>query len=473
MKPGTVSPIVRVAILADRRLMDVALPTELPLRELLPAVRRLVDPDEEIDEVGQSGIGDVPQISLAPIGGPPFSLDASLDTVGVVDGDLLALQLLPNGPAAPGVVEDIADAAMIFSRSRVHPWGIKHIQRGALAAAILLGFGVAGLAASYWRATGGLSGFIALNGVAAVSVLAGLLVTARSSRTGVVLSVAALVPICAALALVVPGKFGPAQILLAAAAVGAWALIYLIVHGAETQRTIAFFTAVAAVASAISVAATVELFWKFTMLSIGCGLIAAALLITVQAPQLSALWARLPLPVIPAPGDPTPSAPPFRALADLPRRVHVGDAHQNGLIAAAVLLSVLGSLAISWHPEAVSPLGWYLVVATALSTSLRARVWDSATCKSWLLGQPFVVAAVLLVTYTVTGRYLAALAAVLVLSALVLSITVVALNPKVASSESYSLPLRRLLGFFAGGLDTSLIPVIAYMVGLFAWILNR
>jgi hypothetical protein len=50
---------------------------------------------------------------------------------------------------------------------------------------------------------------------------------------------------------------------------------------------------------------------------------------------------------------------------------------------------------------------------------------------------------------------------------------VLALNPRIASPESYSLPLRRLLGFAASGLDASLIPVMAYLVGLFTWILNR
>ena len=75
--------------------------------------------------------------------------------------------------------------------------------------------------------------------------------------------------------------------------------------------------------------------------------------------------------------------------------------------------------------------------------------------------------------YTATGRYAAALGAALVLAALVLAWVVVALNPAIASPESYSLPLRRLLGFVASGLDASLIPVIAYLVGLFAWVLNR
>jgi len=65
------------------------------------------------------------------------------------------------------------------------------------------------------------------------------------------------------------------------------------------------------------------------------------------------------------------------------------------------------------------------------------------------------------------------LGAVLVLAALVVAWVIVALNPQIASPESYSLPLRRLLGFVASGIDASLIPVIAYLAGLFTWVLNR
>ena len=146
----------------------------------------------------------------------------------------------------------------------------------------------------------------------------------------------------------------------------------------------------------------------------------AALLVTIEAAQLSALWARFPLPVIPAPGDPTPSAPSLRVLEDLPRRVRISDAHQSGFIAGAVLLSVLGSVAIALRPEALSGAGWYVVAATAATSVLRARVWDSAACKAWLLAQPYLVAGVLLVLYTATGRYVAALGAALVLAVLVL-----------------------------------------------------
>jgi type VII secretion integral membrane protein EccD len=471
---GTVMPIVRVAILADSRLTEMALPAELPLREILPAVQRLVipaDPDDDSDDAGDTHAGS--HLSLAPVGGAPFSLDASLDTVGVVDGDLLALQPVPVGPAAPGIVEDIADAAMIFSTSRLKPWGTAHIQRGALAAVITVAVMATGLGVTYRVATGALAGLIAVSVIAALTALAGLLVRTRSAGTGMALSIAALVPIGAALALAVPGKFGPAQLMLVAAGVTAWSLIVLMVPSPERERIVGFFTAAAVVGAGVLLAATAELLWQLPILSIGCGLIVAALLVTIKAAQLSAVWARFPLPVIPAPGDPTPSAPSLRVLEDFPRRVRISDAHQSGFIAAAVLLSVLGSVAIALRPEALSGVGWYVVAATAITSILRARVWNSAACKAWLLTQPYLVAGVLLVIYTATGRYGAALGAVLVLSALMLVWVVVALNPGIASPESYSLPARRLLGFVAAGLDGSLIPVMAYLVGLFSWVLNR
>src|SRR6185312_10998387 len=261
-------PIVRVAILADSRLTEMALPAELPLREILPAVQRLVVPatangesDDTDGSRGAAEIGAAIQLSLAPIGGAPFSLDASLDTVGVVDGDLLALQPVPTGPAAPGIVEDIADAAMIFSTSRLKPWGAAHIRRGALAAAIVVTLLATSLAVTYRVATGGLAGLAAVSAIAAVIAVTSLVVRTRSAGAGIALSITALAPIAAALALAVPGKFGAAPLMLAAAGVAAWSLVVLVVPGLERERIVAFFTASAVIGAAVLLAAGAELLW--------------------------------------------------------------------------------------------------------------------------------------------------------------------------------------------------------------------
>ncbi|CAN5263038.1 type VII secretion system ESX-3 subunit EccD3 [soil metagenome] len=465
-----VLPIVRVAILSDSRLIEMALPAELPLREILPAVHRLLPASDS--DARPSGAAPR-RLSLAPIGGAPFSLDASLDTVGVVDGDLLALQPVPAGPAAPGIVEDIADAAVIFSASRLHPWGIRHIRLATRAAVVALILAITGLGVATVVAADEPVGLYVVSVLAAVTAVAALLLRARAQQPATEVSIAALAPIAAAFALAVPGDFGVAQVLLGAAGVTAWSLISVILAAEHAEGSRAFFTATSVLGTGILLAAGAAVIWTLPLLTLGGGLIVLALLVTVQAAQLSAMWARLPLPVIPAPGDPAPSAPSLHVLRDLPRRIRISEAHQTGFIAGAVLLSVLGAVAIGGRPEAPSGWGWYVVVATGAAAVLRARVWDTVACKSWLLAQPHLVVVALLVLFTAQGRYTAGLWAAVVLVGLTAVWIFVATNPRLASAESYSLPMRRLVGFLASGIDASLIPVMAYLVGIFTWVLNR
>ncbi|MCV7287532.1 type VII secretion integral membrane protein EccD [Mycolicibacterium wolinskyi] len=471
MSENTVMPIVRVAVLAagddGGRLTEMALPSELPLREILPAVQRIVLPAGGDD--GASAPDPV-RLSLAPVGGAPFSLDATLDTVGVVDGDLLALQAVPAGPPAPRIVEDIADAAVIFSAARQHPWGAPHIARAAALALIGLILVGTGLAVAHRVITDEMLGLFVVSGIAVATVLGALSVRGRFPVFGTALAVTALVPVAAAFALGVPGEFGAPNVLLAAAGVAAWSLISMASSGDD--RGIAVFTATAVAGIGVLLVAGAAALWELSSTILGCALVLLGLLVTVQAAQLSAMWARFPLPVIPAPGDPTPAAQPLSVLADLPRRVRVSQSHQTGVIAAGVLLAVTGSLALVGSATA-SPWAWYIVVAAAAGAALRARVWDSAACKAWLLGHSYLLTVVLLVAFAIDGRYEAAWWALAVLAALVLVWVVAALNPAIANPETYSLPMRRLVGFLASGIDASLIPVMAFLVGLFSLVLDR
>lgn len=472
-------PIVRVAVLAAAdgesggRVTDMALPTELPLREILPTVRRLALP------LGEDGDDGAPvALSLAPLGGAPFSLDATLDTVGVVDGDLLALQPVPVGPAAPRIVEDIGDAAVIFSAAREKPWGPAYIERFAGVALIVLIATGTVTAAVHRAATGGNVGLIVASAIAVLTVLGALMLRANSPRLATALSVAGLVPIAVAFALAVPagaseatggtGAFGAPHVLLAAAGVTAWSIVSITI----AERAIAVFTATTVVGFGVLVTAGASVIWELGTTIVGAILVLVALLVTVQAPQLSALWARFPVPQIPAPGDPTPSALPIGVLRDLPRRVRISDSHQTGFIAGGVLLGTAGALTLA-VPQGVSSWSWYIVAAVALGSVLRARVWDSAPCKAWLLAHPFLLALGFLVSFAAEDRFAAAWWALGALAALTAVWVVAALFPSVASPDTYSLPTRRLVGFLASGVDASLIPVLAYLVGLFAWVLNR
>ncbi|WP_212814442.1 MULTISPECIES: type VII secretion integral membrane protein EccD [unclassified Mycolicibacterium] len=462
-------PIVRVAVLAAGdeqggrgRLTDVALPAGLPLREIVPAVRRIVGVNGAPDSAAPA------ELSLAPLGGAAYSLDAILDTVGVVDGDLLALQPVPAGPPAPRIVEDIADAAAIFSAARENPWGNAHIRRFAAWAVVALTVLATALATLVRVRTGQPAGLFTVIGVAVLTVAAALLTRPAMPRLATALSLAALLPVGAAFALAVPGPTGPAALLLGAAAVAAWSIVSITVGG----QAIAAFTATTVLGIAGVIVGGAASIWQLGNAVIGAVLIVFALLVMVQAAQLSTLWARFPVPNIPAPGDPTPSALPLSVLADLPRRVRVCDAHQTGFLAGAVLTMTTGSVVLVAGAHS-SPWAWYVVVAAALATALRARIWDSVPCKVWLLGQPYLVAAVLLTMFAIGGHYANAWWSLGVLALLVAVGVVAALNPQVADPQTYSLPMRRLVGFAATALDASLIPVLAYLVGLFAWVINR
>lgn len=466
-----VLPIVRIAVLADGRIGDLALPAGLPLREIVPAVRRLLPAsDDGADGRTDAAEGTPRQLTLAPIGGTPFSLEASLDTVGVVDGDLLALQPVPVGPAAPGIVEDVADAAVIFSAERLRPWGIARIRSIARAAGVVLLLAATALAAAQFIRTGQPAGLYASCALAVAAVVGGLLLHMRSNPasapTG--LSIAAFAPVATACAFVVPGEFGPPQVLLSAAGVTAWSILCTI----TARRRLAFFTAVSVVGAAVLAVAALAEFWSLPVTTLGCVLVVVALAITAASPQLSALWSRLPLPAIPAPGDPAPKPPAHDVLAELPHRIRLGESFQTGLLAGAVVLAVAGSLAVAGRPDA-SGWAWYAVAATSVAALLRARIWNGVACRTWLLAQPFLTSLGFVAVFAVQGRYLAALGALAVLALLTAGVTTVAANPKLAEPESYSLPVRRMVGLVASGVDASLIPVLAYLVGLFAWVLDR
>ena len=230
MPEQTVMSIVRVAVLADGKLTDVALPTELPLREIIPAVTRLL--------VSEDDTTATQQVTLAPIGGAPFSVDATLDRVGVADGDLLALQPVSAGPAAAGIVEDIADAAVIFSSSRQKPWGATQIRRGARLALMALVIALTALGVLDRATSGSPLGLYVVCALAVVTMVAALLLGRNAPGAATELSIVALFPVAAALAMVIPGNSLAAQVLLAAAGVTAWSLICLLV----ADRATAFFT---------------------------------------------------------------------------------------------------------------------------------------------------------------------------------------------------------------------------------------
>ncbi|MEH3032851.1 MAG: type VII secretion integral membrane protein EccD [Aeromicrobium erythreum] len=91
----------RVTVVTAERTIDLALPSGLPLADVLPQVMRYAAPEHD---------GGSPTTwSLGRVGGSTLSLAQTLADAGVLDGDVLELRSQADD-ASPALVEDVRDA---------------------------------------------------------------------------------------------------------------------------------------------------------------------------------------------------------------------------------------------------------------------------------------------------------------------------------------------------------------------------
>ena len=196
------------------------------------------------------------------------------------------------------------------------------------------------------------------------------------------------------------GEFGPAQVLVGAAGVTAWALINMMPTSAISRCSPRWRSW-----GSVLVAAAVSALWHLPMATIGCIVLVTALLVTISAP-LTRRWGR---------DSRCRPSPPW-AIRRQPRRRcacsrtccggSASDAHQTGFIAGAVLLRCWDRWRSQVSRNSVSGWAWYLVAATSAASVLRARVWDTVGCKTWLLAQLFLLVSGVLIAFAIQHRYL-------------------------------------------------------------------
>jgi type VII secretion integral membrane protein EccD len=467
MDPAAATGQVRVAIVGDGAAADLALPTKLALRELIPRIRATLATGRDDDEIPADRNGAaIRPYSLKPIGGTPFSLDATLETLGVDDGNQLMLCMLPPGPAAPPVVEDIADAAAIHSAQQFKVFEHTMLGPAAQAAVLAAAALISGLAVYGWHRGYTVWATSALAGVTVVFITAAMLARRQglaeaSGRMGAATTILLALALLAAL----PGDSAAPRVFLAAAGVVAWSLLLSVV----TNSWVAAHTAVIAVGGAVVLASAARILWHLPYLALGCGVLAVSLLLATRAPTAAAIWARFPLPNVPAPGEPVPPPLSLTELEDLPRRAALTQAFQAGFIAASVILAVVGSVLVVWLPAEPSLLCWWLVVVTAIVTVLRMRLFDAAAPSLWFIASPLLTAAAVALSFTATGHLIAAVWAVGAL----IGLTVVLVAAAAIRPKALSIPHRGYLDLLENALLYTIPPVMLWLVGLVSLIRNR
>ncbi|GIF40581.1 type VII secretion integral membrane protein EccD [Actinoplanes xinjiangensis] len=358
--------LARVTISAPQRRVDVALPEQVPLAELLPEVLRHAG--EGLADEGERHGGWV----LRRGDGVALATAQGLHPQGVRDGEVL--HLVPAGEEWPELeYDDVVEAIAEGARRRGGVWTPDASRTATLAAAAVpLGLGIPALLAA---GSGGVPGVVGL-GVAILLTLVGTVASRAygDARAGMALGGYALPYAFIGGALLitsyetggvltpVPWMGGP-ELLAGSVAV----LLVSAIAGAGVAAGARFFTAGVAVGLLGAVTATTGL---FTTAAGGAAILISVLVCGIgMLPLLAVRFGRTPLPPIALPPGtesitdetPRPVSDPVRKLPE------------RGAVFASVARTdeILAGLLLG---HAVLAVGAFAVLATAGTLASRALI---------------------------------------------------------------------------------------------------
>lgn len=327
----------RVTVVTSRARVDVALPVEATLAELIPQLVQMTGGDSGSEHLGRVW-------GLSRLNEPALSSRLTVSQAGLADGDVVYLRAVDQA-TGPKLFDDVVDAIAQSASSRTGMWRASVARRTALATAIAAAIGSALLAQV--DTTRGLA--IGVPAAVAVLLLVAALVLSRSwgdrlAATGAVL--AGLVPAAVAGQRSVSATFWPVTgngLCLALAALTVYAIVGFVVVG----RAYGLFTAVIVAGAVGAVACSVERLLPARPTSVAAVVIALATLLSTAAPMLAARLARLPMPRVPA------DAAQFRVDQDDPSEIDVptvaGDTQRilAGLVGALGLAVVVSAAVLA------------------------------------------------------------------------------------------------------------------------------
>lgn len=475
---GTEPALARVSVIGGTTQFDVGLPAALPVAALIPDLVSLISsrsPEPEDAEARPSPIRD--HWTLSRVGREPIAPGRSLAEAGVRDGDLLVLRSVPARESAV-LFDDVIDAVARLGDAQFTSWNA--------AAARVMGYAVAVgssilLALALLHQHSGHADAWPLI-IAALVTVAFVVAGAVVGRYYLDRATAAIASLCAvpfALAtgmMVPPGDFGAPHLTLACAVtVVVAALSYRISTAGPLIHAAVITTAVFGVG-----AAGAQMLWSPGTVRIGAALCGVAVLAISMAPRITILLARLPLPPVPTAGaaiDPADSAPrpaiegigaigamALPSATALELRTTTAARYLTGLIVGIAAAAAAG-IAIVAYP--VADFSWRctvfgLIIAVVLC--LRGRSHADLSQASVLIAAGAIGCAVVSVEVALgPGDHVAVAAAALAATALIALLCGV-----VAPHSSFSPVMRRLVEVFEYLLIAAIVPLMFWIMDLYA-----
>jgi type VII secretion integral membrane protein EccD len=438
----------RVLVLAPRTRVDVALPADVPLVDLMALLLEMVG--ERSDDGGTAHDG----WHLSPVGGSRLDPARSLRSLDVLDG--AALQLAPYGSARPEpVYDDVVDAIAGAVHDRTDGRALRD-QAGALVAGA--GLLVAAYALLQGERTLTAAATAAVVAVAAVSAAAGLARGGASRTLAVVVGACGAPAAFAAGLLAVPGDVGYPGVLLGSTAAFAYAVLGGLLLGTGTV-----------VFSAITVAAFFVMAGSLSGLLLDAGVGQVAVVVSAFAlaamsmlPWLAVRMSRLPVPVIPTTPDELRDSALGVDFASVSRRAAVAAEYLDGTLTGCAVVVAYGAALALAEGSVFGVL--YAVVALA-ALMLRVRSVPGRLPRTVLLVVGVLGAGAglgIAVAGLPAGSALGVVAGCAVASAVAVIVTVVAPRRRLSPMTGRSIDIAESL------LLAAVLPLAVGAAGLYA-----
>lgn len=444
----------RVVVIAPSTRVDLALPADVPIIDLLPMLLQYTG--EARDDGGGAHGGW--KLTRVGHGGPhehgELEGGRTLRSLDVADGEVLRLTAREDRTVAP-VFDDIVDAIAATRRERLNTAGINPgVGAAVLAAAMsLAAFTLFLRGRNYVDAY--LAGAVALAllglGTATVKGVGDRIVATTAAASGVPFAL-----VCGLNA--VPGGYGRWGVLLGATVALVYSLAATLALGTGTvvfaATTVAsFFAAGTALVGGLT---------NVDVVRVVAGTIAVALAALSILPRLAVRLARLPLATVPTTSADLPETDDVGDIDDVSARARLAGEYLTGTqIGCAVTIAFCGTLLLSDGP---TPLSIALAAVTLLAMALRARSVAGLGARIALVisaAAAAFVAGLLAAFWHRLGTGLSLLVAELIAGGITLLLTT-------SSSRRRPSPQTlRMIDFFEAAVVVAVLPLAVGVMGLY------
>ncbi|WP_327004210.1 type VII secretion integral membrane protein EccD [Dactylosporangium sp. NBC_01737] len=449
----------RVTIVAPKTRVDLALPSDVPLADLLPTVLRYAGDGLADDPAGRDGW------VLSRLGGAPLSIDRSPMQLDVEDGEMLYLR--PRGDEfTEPIFDDVVDAVATSTQDRAGRWRPASTRRFGLTVGVAtLAIGaVMVLFSGPPQLPAGIVGIgVAALLLAAAAVLSRAL---RNSRTGVVFGVVALAYAGVGGLLLLAGdhsltELDAANVLVAGTAV----LLASAVATVGVASAVAVFLGTSMTAVALCAAALVCMIWDASPAAAAAVVAALTFSTLPLMPMLSYRMAGLPIPSVPTDAADIRTDTEMVSSRQVLALSERADEILAGMLGALAVVGGLASLTLAWDGGVP---GASLAAVFGLVMVARARWFISRRQRI-----PLLVSGLVALGVVAVGAYYAAdqvlRLAVGVTGTLAVAAAVIAYA--VVGSEKRRSPMwGRTLDIFETILILGIIPLAFWVSGLYGWI---